>query len=134
MKLIITETQLKKLRKYMKTFINENYDDNIPSGTERDPNAPWNKDKNYDPFSYDQDGDDNKLIFDVYIDKKIVAKVSVDFDLDEVLIKGNRNAVDENGENIYNNIENKIYELKDEGVLSDLIENDVVDYYELIEY
>jgi hypothetical protein len=43
MKYIINESQLKMIRKYMKTFINES---DIPDWYiqgDRDPNAPWNK-------------------------------------------------------------------------------------------
>jgi hypothetical protein len=43
MKYIINESQLKMIRKYMKTFINEaNIPDSYIQG-DNDPNAPWNK-------------------------------------------------------------------------------------------
>jgi hypothetical protein len=117
MKYLITEKQLKTLRKYMKNFINENDMDSYIQG-DNDPNAPWNK-------SYEYSDDDNVSIVTVIHNGRKIAKITIDFDNDEFY-------VDTNNQNIEDDIETKLQELKDAGMLDSIADNDTITYQELM--
>lgn len=121
MKFIITEKQLKTLRKYMKSFINENDMDRYIQGDD-DPNAPWNKD-----YAYNED--DNISIVNVTYNGRKIAKITIDFDNDEVYTDFYTN-----NKNINDSIDDKLDELKAEGmgVLEILADNDTVTYQDLM--
>jgi hypothetical protein len=121
MKYLITENQLKTLRKYMKSFINEGYDDNIPSGTANDPNAPWNKD-------YDSDGDEVSILDIVDNNGKLLVRAKYDSEMDEIYTEENTKDI-----NIINSIENRLEELKDNGALDIILDNDRITYQELMD-
>ena len=117
MKYLITEKQLKKIRNYMKNFINENDMDSYIQG-DNDPNAPWNKD-------YDSTEDDNMSVVIVTFNGKKIAKIEIDLENSDFYINTNN-------QNIENNIENKLQELKDAGMLDMITDNPTISYQELM--
>ena len=118
MKYLITEKQLKTLRKYMKTFVNEGYDDNLPLGAAQDPRNPENK-------SYGLSEDDTIIRVTDNRGKTLVT-VSYSEITDEIHLEDiyNRNVSDE--------ILDRLQELKDNGVLWDLISGDSITYDDLM--
>jgi hypothetical protein len=117
MKLVITENQLKTLRKYMKSFINEG---------DNDPNAPWNKD-------YDSDGDEVSILDIVDNNGKLLVRAKYDSEMDEIYTEDITKNI-----NIINSIENRLEELKDNGTLSIILDvaaenNDRITYQELMD-
>jgi hypothetical protein len=121
MKYLITEKQLKQIRKYMKNFIKENDMDSYIQG-DNDPNAPWNK-------SYGFNEDDDIRIVNVTYNGKKIAKITIDFDNNEVYTDFYTN-----NQSINNSIDDKLDELKAEGmgVLEILADNDTITYQELM--
>ena len=113
MKYLITEIQLKQNRKYMKNFIKENDMDSYIQG-DNDPNAPWNKD-------YDSTGE---IIF-VTLNGKKIAKIEIDLENLDFYVNSNN-------QNIENDIENKLQELKDAGMLDMITDNPTISYQELM--
>lgn len=122
MKYLITEKQLKTLRKYMKKFLNEDSSMDSYIQGDNDPNAPWNK-------SYGSSEDDNVSIVMVTYNGRKVAKVTIDFDNNEVYTDFYTNNRDMN-----NSIEDKLDELKagGMGVLEILADDDTVTYQDLM--
>jgi hypothetical protein len=117
MKYLITEKQLKTLKKYMKSFINENDMDSYIQG-DNDPRNPANK-------SYEYSEDDNISIVNVTHNGRKIAKITIDFDNNEFYINTNN-------QNIENDIETKLQELKDAGMLDSIADNDTIAYQELM--
>jgi hypothetical protein len=113
MKYIITEKQLRILRKYMKSFVNEDSMDSYIQG-DNDPRNPANKD-------YDSSGE---IVF-VTLNGKKIAKLEIDLDNNDFYISTNN-------QNIENNIENKLQELKDAGMLDSIADNPTISYQELM--
>jgi hypothetical protein len=120
MKYLITENQLKTLRKYMKSFINEANMDSYIQG-DNDPNAPWNKD-------YDSDGDEVSILDIVDNNGKLLVRAKYDSNMDEIYTEENTKDI-----NIINSIENRLEELKDNGVLDIILDNDRITYQELMD-
>jgi hypothetical protein len=113
MKYLITENQLKTLRKYMKNFINEDSMDSYIQG-DNDPRNPANKD-------YDSAGE---IVF-VTLNGKKIAEIEIDLENNDFYISTNN-------QNIENNIENKLQELKDAGILDSITNNPTISYKQLI--
>jgi hypothetical protein len=114
MKYLITENQLKTLRKYMKNFINEEMsDDDYERRQERGD------------MQTDPDEDDNMSVVTVIHNGKKIAKIEIDLENSDFYINTNN-------QNIENNIENKLQELKDAGMLDMITDNPTISYQELM--
>lgn len=118
MKYLITEKQLKTLRKYMKTFINEaNVPDSYIQG-DFDPKAPWNQS--------DEPSEEKK--FSITYNNKIIADVEIDKSGDfEVYF-----STDFSDEDIETEIEDKLVELNDNGMLDEISNDDTIEYEDLM--
>jgi hypothetical protein len=113
MKYLITETQLKTLRKYMKTFINESDVPDWYIQGDRDPNAPWNQ----------SDEPSEEVI--VTFNGKEIAIIQIDnnqFDINFYI----------NNETIKDNINNKLDELYNDGMLDSLSDDTTIEYKDLM--
>lgn len=118
MKYLITEKQLKTLRKYMKNFINEESSMDSYIQGDNDPRNPANKDYGYDE-------DDNMSVVTVIHNGKKIANIEIDLDNNDFYINTNN-------QNIENNIENKLQELKDAGMLDSIANNPTISYQKLM--
>jgi hypothetical protein len=120
MKYLITEKQLKTLRKYMKSFINEGYDDNLPLGAAQDPRNPENQ-------SYGLSDEDTIYTITDNRGKTLVtasySEVTDEIHLEDIY---NRNVSDE--------ILDRLQELQDNGALSIVFsDSDTITYDELMD-
>ena len=122
MKYLITEKQLKTLRKYMKSFINEESSMDRYIQGDDDPNAPWNK-------SYEPSEDDNIRIVTITYNGKEVATATIDFNDSEIYTEFHTNNPDMN-----NSIEDRLDELKagGMGVVDIKLDGDTITYDELM--
>lgn len=120
MKYIITESQLKTLRKYMKTFINEGYDDNLPLGAAQDPRNPENQ-------SYGLSDEDT--IYTITDNRgKTLVTASYSEVTDEIHLEDIYN------KNVSNQILDRLRELQDNGALSIVFsDSDTITYDELMD-
>jgi hypothetical protein len=120
MKYIITESQLKTLRKYMKTFINEGYDDNLPLGAAQDPRNPENQ-------SYGLSDEDT--IYTITDNRgKTLVTASYSEVTDEIHLE------DVYNKNVSNQILDRLRELQDNGALSIVFsDSDTITYDELMD-
>ena len=119
MKYLITEKQLKTLRKYMKTFVNEESSMDSYIQGDNDPNAPWNK-------SYGLSDEDTIYTITDNRGKTLVtasySEVTDEIHLEDVY---NKNVSDE--------ILDRLQELKDNGALSIVFsDSDTITYDELM--
>jgi hypothetical protein len=115
MKYLITEKQFKTLKKYIKSFINEYDMDRYIQGDD-DPNAPWNKD-------YESDDDDVSIIDIVDDNGNLLVRAKYYSERDEIDTEENTKDI-----NIINSIENRLKELKDNGALDIILDNDEITY------
>jgi hypothetical protein len=120
MKYLITEKQLKTLRKYMKSFINEGYDDNLPLGAAKDPRNPENK-------SYGLSDEDT--IYTITDNNgKVLVTASYSEVTDEIHLEDIYN------ENVSDEIINRLRELQNNGALSIVFsDSDTITYQELMD-
>jgi len=118
MKYLITENQLKTLRKYMKTFINEaNIPDSYITGNQGNQYAPWDQ----------TDEPSQELI--VRLNGKNIAILQINDG--EVEPSFHKNLE----QTIKDDINNKIMELYDNNRLDELsnYDDDIIDYKELMD-
>jgi len=118
MKYLITENQLKTLRKYMKTFINEaNIPDSYITGNQGNQYAPWDQ----------TDEPSQELI--VRLNGKNIAILQINDGAIQTRFAKNLD------QNIINDIDNKIMELYDNNMLDELsnYDDDIIDYKELMD-
>jgi hypothetical protein len=121
MKYLITEKQLKTLRKYMKTFVNEESSMDSYIQGDNDPNAPWNKDY--------ESGDDEVSILDITDNSgKLLVRAKYDPNMDEVYTENKTNNI-----NVINSIEDRLEELRKSGALSIILDDDRITYDELMD-
>jgi hypothetical protein len=119
MKYLITEKQLKTLRKYMKSFVNENSMDSYIQG-DNDPRNPANKDYGLS---------DEDTIYTITDNRgKTLVTASFSEITDEIHLEDiyNRNVSDE--------ILDRLQELQDNGVLDIVFKNsDTITYGDLMD-
>ena len=113
MKYLITEKQLKTLRKYMKTFINEANVPDWQSQGDLDPKAPWNQ----------SDEPSEEVI--VTLNGKKIAILQINNDEVEPRFYTNN-------ETVKDNINNKLKELYDNGMLDEISNDDTIEYKDLM--
>jgi|LakMenE18May11ns_1017448.scaffolds.fasta_scaffold8923017_1 hypothetical protein len=115
MKYLITEKQLKTLRKYMKTFVNEANMDSYIQG-DNDPKAPWNR---------DEPSEEKK--FSITYNNETIAEVEIDeYDYNVSF------STDFSDEDIETEIEDKLVELNDKNMLDELSNDNTIEYEDLM--
>jgi hypothetical protein len=122
MKYLITEKQLKTLRKYMKSFINEYSMDDYIQGIGNPKNPIYQSDELSE--------DDNIRIVTITYNGKKIAKATIDYDANEIYTD-----FDTNNRDMNNSIEDRLDELKagGMGVVDIKLDGDTITYDELMD-